>query len=387
MNEQRALLNDSINQIHHEIADKSEKFNSIVGSLKSEIETINAIVNTQNTYALQPSWKDTNFNDTFDHIIRGSCIERLENEYKTQIEEMRYKIASIETKNSEIESIMCDIVDVAAVPKINAPSNFIEEPLIDLVSKQDDFENAITCIQSDVNRLNLFIHSNEDKLCKLNHQMHVLSAMFVKFNAKMNEHLLDFNRNKNTNIEASEIIDANTLPFMERKQNKHGKRIEVTNQFSNKESIANRFEGNFNRSAHSKSVVVRIKNAIIQNLDSFVSEFKTKFEHCAGAGIIRSIAILRYKMSQNEINQVDVNVLFHIPLSSNYLNDFKFPANWTFLESNTQQQNKSKSPAHQNHTRSTKPEHINTQSQQQTKHKKHKRPARIHSTALTQTRM
>lgn len=85
ISEQRAYFNDSIDQIRHEIADKPQKCDSVVSSLKSEINNIKAVVSTEIYYSLQPTWKKTSVNEKIDYVFMGSCIEQIECEYESQI--------------------------------------------------------------------------------------------------------------------------------------------------------------------------------------------------------------------------------------------------------------------------------------------------------------
>lgn len=119
------------------------------------------------------------------------------------MDKMRNRIITIEAKNKGIEDIMFGIIENANNSEVNTISKCDEIPFTELTDNQDDLENALTSLQSDVIRVDHFIHLNEDKICKLNHQLHVLSAMFVDFNEKINEHFLDYNRRNIAKIEAS----------------------------------------------------------------------------------------------------------------------------------------------------------------------------------------
>lgn len=268
-----------------------------------------------------------------------------------------------------------------------------ESLFIEFEDKHDDLKNAVDCLQSEFDRINIISHSNDEKISKMNHQLHVLSAMFVEFNTKINTHLLDFNRRNNKKIEAGQIIDKHTLPFMDNQQNhtrknpktsndkppasrseikvdygshpkttKNAKQqnpskvIDAENQFSSDKSAINRFVKEFSRSAHSKTIDVRIHGTAIHNLSAFALEFQKRFERVIGKNTINIVSILKYKLTKGVITQIDVNVSFRVPLSSNYLNDFMFPANWTFFEINMRhiQQQRTKNPARQQHKHTEK---------------------------------
>lgn len=344
MNEQRSFFSKAIDQLHHVIADKNDEFQSVVSSLKLDVDDIKSILNKRNNQMLESNWKHTNINETIDYLIRGNCIEQLEQQYEIQIDEMRRKISAIETRNKQTEEVMYNIAVFAADQKESTDILSTE-----LENKQDNLINAITCIQGDVNRFNLSMHSNEEKISKLNHQMHVLSAMFVDFNKRVTEHVYELNRQNITKIETDQIIDPSTTPFIERKRNLNNKQIKVANHFLHNKLSVNRFEGKFNRVSHSKFVVVRMNETNIHSLNDIPAEFKRKFEMHTNKNIVQNIAVLKYKIRDGIIFQIDVMVSFNVPVSSNYLNDMMFPCNWTFFEIKNQLNQQSKNPT--NHQR------------------------------------
>lgn len=106
LNKQRTLFSNAIDQLHHEIVNKSEKFHTVVSALKSDIDDIKAIMNKRNNQMLESSWKHTNIIETIDYLNRDSFIGQLEQQYENQIEEMRRKISAIKTRNKHTEEIM-----------------------------------------------------------------------------------------------------------------------------------------------------------------------------------------------------------------------------------------------------------------------------------------
>lgn len=161
----------------------------------------------------------------------------------------------------------------------------------------------------------------------MNQQIHVLFAEFIKLNAKINDHLLNFNLKNERSIETTDIIDNDTLPFL--------KQINCTQEhyqnvcFEN--SAANCFRSEFNKNHHSHSVAVRIEFASVNNLSKFLTEMKKQFEQRTGGKSIREISINNCKIAENVMHQIDIEVHFNSSMNHGYLNELRFPTKWTIF--------------------------------------------------------
>lgn len=80
--------------------------------------------------------------------------------------------------------------------------------------KIDDIENAIECIQHEINRMKTSSFSNGAKIIKMNKQIHVLSAKYIDFNIKVNRHLQSFYRSRADKTIIGSVVDDDTKPFM-----------------------------------------------------------------------------------------------------------------------------------------------------------------------------
>lgn len=60
--------------------------------------------------------------------------------------------------------------------------------------KIETLENAIQCMQQQMNGLEIMTMKNAEGNNKIDKQVHILSSMFIKFNNKIINQLLDFNK-------------------------------------------------------------------------------------------------------------------------------------------------------------------------------------------------
>lgn len=122
--------------------------------------------------------------------------------------------------------------------------------------KIDDIENAIQSLQAQMHSIDKIIRIDSEATDKIKNQVHVLSAKYTDFNKKMCKFLVEYNRRNTEQINVNQIIDADTIPYIEYDQ------------------------------------------------------------RCNGP-----------------------NVAFNMSLSNNYLNEIKFPTNWTFFDQHTHPSN------------------------------------------------
>lgn len=54
-------------------------------------------------------------------------------------------------------------------------------------------------------------------------------------------------------------------------------------------------------------------------------------------------------LEHNNINRIEVIIEFHIPLGYTYINNFKFPRNWSFFAINKNQENNNRYMWHSTH--------------------------------------
>lgn len=72
---------------------------------------------------------------------------------------------------------------------------------------------------------------------------------------------------------------------------------------------------------------------IIHCQPEFIHEtVKKKFIDIIGDAVLNNITVTRYSSNKGSINDIEVIVSFNVPISYQYLSDFKFPVNWHFFK-------------------------------------------------------
>ena len=226
-----------------------------------------------------------------------------------------------------------------------APSKSVQstEPTISCGTndKIDSIMNEIECLQFEFNKINILLTKDEEDLIKLNKQMHVLSAKYVQFNARINNHLLDCSRIMNADMSREILVDSDTLPFIADEKMGHKiasiepKTVCKANKFASDESSDDRFGKQYNKYNYSKFIKVRLENTNIVNIDTFANEFKSNLMHVIGKQIVDKVTVTRFNNANGTVCNIDVVVAFNVPVSNQYLSAFKFPNNWNFFELNT----------------------------------------------------
>lgn len=171
--------------------------------------------------------------------------------------------------------------------------------------------------------MNDAICSNEESTKKMNTQIHVLSAKYIDFDAKINHHLFEFNRSKEQKIDACNVIDVDSLHFTiyEKQSTEHWK------DFCFENSAANRFRGKLDVHHFTSHIVVRVEFAAVKSLSKFVREMKNQFEKRIGAGTVKEIIIIDCKTAENTLHQIDIKICFNSLMNHGHLNDIRFPTN------------------------------------------------------------
>lgn len=144
--------------------------------------------------------------------------------------------------------------------------------------KTEYIENTIECLQCEIDRLKHSMLTDEERIITMNRQLHVLSANYIDFNAKVNKQLL---RRHNENInkqDLKEVIDKHTVTYMvETGLNSkiHEEIIEHDgrNLISLRKKLKNRFAQQYDPYEYSRYVKIKINGTKINNLDKFSHEF------------------------------------------------------------------------------------------------------------------
>lgn len=327
---QAEASSQSIDQIRDEINTKGIAFNAVLDSLKHEIASIS-----------QRSSQESS------HSIVNTNIDGLNGYLFQLIQKMHALEANVIVHHTEI---------FALIDELSTNDKFLEESIVQLVlrvnssdlsqcsddvsfnsmiKRGDEFEslrNAIECVQYEINKVNNAIIKSEEKCIKMNEQIHVLSAKFINFNAKLNEHLFIFNRQSAEPVNKDQIIDNDASKFLVASNSIKKPKEKKENKFIAQTESNNRFAQPFNKHECSKLVKVSIHNCEIHNLSSFSEEFDQYMRKTLGMKLIRSITIAKYVIVSNIVQSIVVNVAFNVPISCDYLANFIMPTNW-FLHS------------------------------------------------------
>lgn len=155
-----------------------------------------------------------------------------------------------------------------------------------------------------------------------------------------NEKICNFTANLNKKSEfvnMEQIIDEETLPFLVTHQaNRKDQSKNTGNKFSSKERNTNTFKQKIDIMKYTKSIRATIENTKITNIDQFVVDFKHEFEEIMGKNIVKGIVINKYQMNRDIVSAISMIVVFNIPLNLQYIDNFKFPKNWSFFADSMQ---------------------------------------------------
>lgn len=173
---QQQHFDETIERIRTEINGKCAKFTTVIASIEMEIEQIKVIKCECNSKLLQPFWRDTNSNVMIDFLLHGMCIERVEEEYKFQVDEIRKKMEilekantnSIEETHEQIDENECECdfeVFGLSICKIHRSNNKLQAA--DVTSHKHgtfDMDTAIELLQDQIDKVSHYIRSEEENM-------------------------------------------------------------------------------------------------------------------------------------------------------------------------------------------------------------------------------
>lgn len=262
------------------------------------------------------------------------------------IDALSLRIDDIEKKISNVEQAVLNIGEYIESNISDKKINEIEGKLHIITNElsygelvdASTFKNTIKCLQREINKMNITILSDEVSTMKMNHQLHVLSAKYIEFNRKINNHIFDFNKRQNHTILVDQVIDKDALPFIEQSKLKQPDRViklcekMAENQFASSQLADGRFGEHFNQFTYSKFVRVCINEARISNLNNFIDEFESFLSKIIGKKAINRSVVEKYSVVNSFVDQVVVVVSFTVPMSYSYLKSFWFLVNWHFVQ-------------------------------------------------------
>lgn len=326
-------VGQSIDMMNATINAKSKDYVVVTGTLQNEIDSIKKSLKINGE--LMKKSNLTPMDTRFTHILHGQALMQIEYEYAAQLEQLQNKVNEIEAANKQTAGMVNDLV--TSISSFMNTDSCEYQHDTETVEKIGDIENAIECIQHELNGIKTSSFGDGEKIIKMDKQIHVLSAKYVDFNIKVNHHLLDYNRKKLNKIDADKIIDDDTKPFMEVHDDINDNGAE--NKCVPKNNISSRrFVRPYVRTDYTRIIRVEINNTQIKDLEKFKYEFATEFERYIGKNVVKRITINKYRLHENVVKSISCVVEFMIPLNFDYINNHKFPVNWDFLPMNRQRQ-------------------------------------------------
>lgn len=364
--QQRQSDQNECKQLHLEIDAKINGLNKDLQSIRGEIQSIGNEIRKKQEMSQAPKTISHTIAENYNIDKKIECMfgciaavindtDILKNAFVSTAIDLDSKIKRIERKDESLEETL-DVI----LHAINQPQRLAQLQARDTTNDTDDvteydlLANAVECIQQQVNKVNLMVMQDDEKIQKIDRQMHVLSAKFVRFSSQINELILDFNRERNAKIQPSKYIDEDAKNFMVREsssceQNKSSshavpsKRVHTqskntqgsmngdTNICAYGTRSAGRVNLVHNKHAYSKHVKIHIRDANIVNIDTFADELKNDIGDTIGHSVIDKVHINKYTMINGIICEAIVIVVFRVPMGYQYLNEFMFPTNWQFF--------------------------------------------------------
>lgn len=347
-------IRDEMNDIKQIVKNQRESNEKLLNQLRSEVDSkLNDIRNEMKSIQLERPANVLSV-DCFMNMSASKCIaERvgpnIENFMSMMMavgREFNAKINELHENNKKIEQTLADVLQNLCFQN-DASEKISEYNSASQNAKCDSLQNAIECMQQQINKVELLSMQNEERISKINQQVHVLSAKFIDYNARVNNFIFDFNEKFGENIKISKIIDRDARKFLVRetasKQQTNGANTsssrvgdavndsEHETRISDSKTALNRFVQPYDSSAYTKRIKVAMNDINGKDLCVVTNMLKTKFEAIIGNGIVSKMHISKYNMSDDVVVRMEVIVEFIMPLNYKYIDSFRFPVNWSFV--------------------------------------------------------
>lgn len=105
----------------------------------------------------------------------------------------------------------------------------------------------------------------------------------------------------------------------------------ATNVIAHNKSSTHRFAQHANGDTYTRQIKAVLHDTHIVSLNTIVTEIGKRFETSIGNNIVDNVIVTKYTLSGNVINKIEVIIRFKVPLSHQYIDNFRFPTNWTFI--------------------------------------------------------
>lgn len=202
-----------------------------------------------------------------------------------------------------------------------------------------NLENSFESHHSRAKRLN----DVEKKIRDIQGSIETCEALFdvnTAHNVEIQRQLFEtIHRLDNSLAQNENVCDYNNVDHMANKKDDYDKQNTrnernikskiKTNKFVSPIMKMRRFMTPYERYAYTKQFTIQIKGAKIRDSQQFSADFKIEFEKILGRNLVNKI-ITRLD-DKNPIGQINIDILLHVPLSYEYIDNFRFPENWSFF--------------------------------------------------------
>lgn len=339
----------TLDSIQTKITEKSHEFMMVTESLKHEIDSMKC--NFQSNNMIQKEVYIPSMATRFMHILSSTGMIQLKDVYITQLENLQRKVTQIENANKRTEEMVNDMATTIATTMGANANKTVEHQQNNISDKIAATENAIECIQNEMDRLLVSSNQDGEKIIRMNKQIHVLSAKYVDFNIKINKYLNDFNRINIDKLYPKNIIDDDAKPYMPMVESVSSDKTKtsVRGQPVPVKMASRPFTKPYDLHEYARSIVVDIRELNTTDLKHYNHTFKQQFSTYIGKNIVKNTTVTGYRVKNDIITSIRYVVEFEIPLNYQYIDNHKFPTNWFFYHMHTNKyHNKNTTKKHRN---------------------------------------
>lgn len=295
-------------------------FNSIISILKSKIHALESQLE-----ALQ----NHKCNCSTEILVR---LEKIEHIIEKQVPQNQFAESIYKVMDREIDERLSTI-DETFNSLAHLESTF--ESHIIQAKRLNDVESKICEIQRTADTCEALFDVNTSHITEIQQQIHdTVQRLNNAYTQPTNEQTC-----QQPNIAHNDT--SHTHDCYTESPNKLG-----MNSFTSDKTADRGFVQNINTCIYSKHVKVILRDTSITDINVFIDQFGKRFESIMGRNIINKIAVIKYKSNYGTIHQIEVMIVFNIPLSYQYIDSFKFPLNWYFFESTTKIKNMQRNMNH-----------------------------------------
>lgn len=327
-----------ISSIENDIKSKESNFNSTIDRLNAEIKELKSLnlflitqvrvgnfnnINVKSDFGFYRMADKNCFNDQIDSFAKASkfCI----------FNETDFKLSVRANNESTSPNIVVHLENL--VKQQNAQISQLKTD-VDAISKLvSNIEGDLISMSTYIKKVELMNLESNIAWKKMNQQLHVLSAKFISFNAKINDFFQTNKSSNKSNANNNTIIDDDAKEFFNEKKENNSKNnhSNQVNSFTSSNAITHRIIGEVDRYGYTSRIKVNVVDSSIVNLNSFRYEFETMINNIIGKNIVKNTNIIKYTMKNQQVSNVSLYLDFNVPLSYDYINAFRFPSNWFFF--------------------------------------------------------